>query len=340
MTKITNGEIYRLTNRINSKSYIGLTTRTGEIRRDDHITESQPDKPRTAIARAIKKYGVDNFDFDILYTGITDWKTLNDLEIATIAEYGAYRNGYNYHRGGQGEFRRHEAWEHAKEIADMYEVEGMTTKKIGEHFGANGNTIRSILASLGISCRTNKKEEVWEHAEQIADMYVAQRLSALKIAKHFNVSSGTILHILDALDIPRRTNRKEEVWEQAEKIADMYIQQRMSTRKIAKVYGCFWSVIVGILKSRGIPIRPTGWHLKGKSSPKRHAAWKYAEEIGTLYQQEFMVITEIADLYGCSLCVIVNILKSLDIPRRTLSQSQYLRRKRERLKYQPTFNFD
>ena len=87
MSKNINGTIYLWTNSANGQQYVGLTTRSAETRQIEYINESKLDEPRSAIARAIKEYRPENFDFNVLPAGITDWKTLNEMEIVLIAEY-------------------------------------------------------------------------------------------------------------------------------------------------------------------------------------------------------------------------------------------------------------
>ena len=80
MSKNINGTIYLWTNRANGQQYVGLTTRSAETRQIEYINESKLDDPGSAIARAIKKYRPENFDCNVLPAGITDWKTLNEVE--------------------------------------------------------------------------------------------------------------------------------------------------------------------------------------------------------------------------------------------------------------------
>ena len=80
MSKNINGTIYLWTNSANGQQYVGLTTRSAETRQIEYINESKLDEPRSAIARAIKEYRPENFDCNVLHAGITDWKTLNEVE--------------------------------------------------------------------------------------------------------------------------------------------------------------------------------------------------------------------------------------------------------------------
>jgi len=91
--------IYKITNKINSKQYIGLYTKTVEESTNYYGSGK-------LIGKAIKKYGKDNFTKEILERDITDKKYLNDREIYWIAKYDTFNNGYNLTKGGQGNLGR------------------------------------------------------------------------------------------------------------------------------------------------------------------------------------------------------------------------------------------
>ena len=64
------GYIYKITNLINNKLYIGQTTKSLEWRWLKHQKDSITYKHHldTKFARAIRKYGVDNFKIELLET--------------------------------------------------------------------------------------------------------------------------------------------------------------------------------------------------------------------------------------------------------------------------------
>lgn len=85
--------IYKITNKINNKIYIGQSTNI-EKRWQQHIAKYSD----TLIHKAIIKYGAENFEFEIIEECTKD--ELNDREIYWVAYYDSYNNGYNMTAGG------------------------------------------------------------------------------------------------------------------------------------------------------------------------------------------------------------------------------------------------
>lgn len=88
--------IYQITNLVNGKIYIGQTNNPKK-RWSNHRCCNDPDM---VIAQAIKKYGVDNFKFEILLKGLTlEESNLKEQEL--IKEKNSLiPNGYNVAKGG------------------------------------------------------------------------------------------------------------------------------------------------------------------------------------------------------------------------------------------------
>lgn len=103
------GYIYKLTNKINGKGYVGLTTLTPQQRFESHLGSSKDDSPYV-IHRAIRKYGIDNFSLEVLEEIQKEEKSflkkkLAEREIFYIKnENTHYINGYGYNMttGGEG----------------------------------------------------------------------------------------------------------------------------------------------------------------------------------------------------------------------------------------------
>ena len=89
--------IYKTTNTLNGKIYIGLSTRKVEDSTDYYGSG-------TLFYRSLKKYGKENFTKEILVRDIEDKKQLAQLEIDHIKEYNSTDKniGYNLTLGGEG----------------------------------------------------------------------------------------------------------------------------------------------------------------------------------------------------------------------------------------------
>lgn len=98
------GIIYKATNLINGKVYIGQTTRTLEQRKNQHYRDSESNFDYV-FYKAIRKYGKENFYWEVIdYAECRDG--LNDKEVYWIDFYNSYckkenSNGYNMTIGGE-----------------------------------------------------------------------------------------------------------------------------------------------------------------------------------------------------------------------------------------------
>jgi group I intron endonuclease len=96
------GYIYRITNTINKKVYIGQTIQeTVEKRWELHRRLAKKDKGCTALKEAFKKYGIDKFKFEVLIICFNEDCIAYEKEY--IKKYNALvPNGYNISEGGNG----------------------------------------------------------------------------------------------------------------------------------------------------------------------------------------------------------------------------------------------
>jgi group I intron endonuclease len=94
--------IYRAVNKINSKSYVGKTEKTLEIRKKWHLA-SVKQKSKFAFHRAIAKYGIESFDWEVIYLA-NNLEDLNSKEQHYINLYESFGPaGYNMTAGGEGQ---------------------------------------------------------------------------------------------------------------------------------------------------------------------------------------------------------------------------------------------
>jgi group I intron endonuclease len=102
--EVATGFIYKITNKINGKVYIGKSTYNNiEKLINRYSKEIRFSKWNRLIIRAFKKYGFDNFVFEIIESGIINNK-LSELEIKYIKLHQSNNRqyGYNLTIGGEG----------------------------------------------------------------------------------------------------------------------------------------------------------------------------------------------------------------------------------------------
>lgn len=93
--------IYKITNKINGKSYIGQSVRI-EKRWANHRYRAFQDfypEYESPLYRAIRKYSIDNFTFEIIEECLV--ADLDKRERYWIAHYDTFYNGYNQTLGGE-----------------------------------------------------------------------------------------------------------------------------------------------------------------------------------------------------------------------------------------------
>ena len=122
--------IYKITNLVNGKCYIGQTKNYKE-RIKSHLKE----RGSILLARAVKKYGVNNFKCEKLL--ICEINEVDRYERDCIKQYNSIENGYNIHPGG--------GWsneDHARKIANSMKghiVSEETRRKISKnHHNVSG----------------------------------------------------------------------------------------------------------------------------------------------------------------------------------------------------------
>ena len=105
-TNYIEGKIYKITNRVNGKLYIGQTIRDINERIGEHKR-----KKNSLVGRAFHKYGIEKFDIEILETH-NNIETLNEREDHWIKRLGTLvPYGYNQCYGGGNTF----GYKHTKE---------------------------------------------------------------------------------------------------------------------------------------------------------------------------------------------------------------------------------
>ena len=95
------GFIYKITNDINQKVYIGKTLTSLEQRWQEHRRDAYKERnEKRPLYDAIRKYGEQHFSIELVEE--CDVAILSNREIYWIEEYHSFSNGYNATLGGDG----------------------------------------------------------------------------------------------------------------------------------------------------------------------------------------------------------------------------------------------
>ena len=144
--------IYCFENKINNKKYIGQSVKI-KTRIKQHIDCSKNKNYigyNTKFYKALRKYGIDNFNIIILEE--CEESKLDEREIYWIEFYDTYKNGYNSNRGGVNVTERNEEHPMAKltnnEVLKIKDILLNNTRKsfskIGKEFGVSQSEISGI----------------------------------------------------------------------------------------------------------------------------------------------------------------------------------------------------
>lgn len=98
------GIIYKITNKVNGKMYIGQTIVKLSKRKNGHKRAAYNKRSKSYwgyLQCAIRKYDWENFQFDVIEEDI-DMDKLDEREIYYIDFFDTFKNGYNLTLGGGG----------------------------------------------------------------------------------------------------------------------------------------------------------------------------------------------------------------------------------------------
>jgi len=146
------GEIYIIKNKISSKVYIGQTTQGSEVRFKQHLKLLKSNSTQI-IHKAIKKYGKENFYFEVLEDNIP-LDLLNEKEEYYIALYDCFHNGYNLCEGGNQPRRQPKVDLSLceEDIIKLYNGgDGLSLRKIGLKFDVDKKRISQLLKKNNIN---------------------------------------------------------------------------------------------------------------------------------------------------------------------------------------------
>lgn len=174
--------IYKITNKINQKSYIGKTIKTIEERFKEHIYDSKRRcEENRPLYSAMNKYGIENFTIETIEECSNE--VASEREQFWIQAYATFKNGYNATIGGDGK-----PYIDYNLVVELYK-QFKNQKKVAEVMGIHLSTVSYILDIMNI--------------EKISK-YEVGKLNLGKPIKQIDKNTGEIIHIYDTVAEAKR----------------------------------------------------------------------------------------------------------------------------------------
>ena len=199
--------IYKITNLINNKLYIGQS-RFIMRRFQKHKSEAINNNP-LPLYNAIRKYGIENFAFDVLEE--CEPKQLNDREAYYMFLYNSFVPfGYNIRVPSDEGYYVHVP-DYIYEIYDLLRTTNLSYEEIGKQFDLSASHIYNI--NYGNSWKIQdiiypirKKYLNWDTSQVI--VLLQQGLKTKEIAEQLHTTKGTIESFMYANNIHTPDFRK------------------------------------------------------------------------------------------------------------------------------------
>ena len=188
------GFIYKITNTINGKSYIGQTIQNVKERFYQHCaTKCSKAVSNMAIHRAIKKYGKSNFIVEVIEE--INSANLNDRERYWIKYYNSYNNGYNSTKGGQDGCKPFKDLD-VESIIKEYNT-GKSLRTLGTIFKVDKQTIKDLLIRHNVELRTTRTYKLSQKDRDKVLEDFASRLSRKEIMIKWNISKSYLSQLIN-----------------------------------------------------------------------------------------------------------------------------------------------
>lgn len=188
------GFIYKITNKVNGKSYIGQTIQNVKERFYQHCAiKCSQAVLNMAIHRAINKYGKTNFTIEVIEE--IESTNLNDREKYWIEYYDSYNNGYNSTKGGQGGIKLFKNLD-VESIINKYKS-GKSLREIGNIFNVDKQTIKDLLVRNNIKLRTTRTYKLSQKDREEILKDFSSGLNRKEIIDKWNISKSYLSQLIN-----------------------------------------------------------------------------------------------------------------------------------------------
>lgn len=190
------GIIYIITNKVNSKVYIGQTRKTLSERMRHHFSKYET---CAKLKKAIEQYGKDNFIYNVLE--LVPFSKLNEREAFYIDKYNSIENGYNIKKGNSKFKGRkiHSIKDLQEDIVSNYNA-GMNTKDIADKYHIALTSVYNSLQRANVKMRYCKNAIKPLRAKIDINKLIEmkrQGLNTAYIANYFNVAKSSVKRMVN-----------------------------------------------------------------------------------------------------------------------------------------------
>ena len=188
------GFIYKITNKVNGKSYIGQTIQNVKERFYQHCaTKCSQAVLNMVIHKAITKYGKSNFTIAVIEE--VESANLNDRERYWIRYYDSYNNGYNSTEGGQDRIKLFKNLD-TESIVREYKS-GKSLREIGRLFNVDKQTIKDLLVRNNINLRTTRTYKLSQKDREDIIKDLSLGLSRKEIISKWHISKAYLSQLIN-----------------------------------------------------------------------------------------------------------------------------------------------
>jgi len=275
--------MYRITNTINQKVYIGQTNNPS-LRWSQHKSSAKYNRGNQIITKALMKYGFDVFTFEVIATCLTQLDA-DATEEHLIRQYDSrnMQKGYNIAAGGNTTLRTpemclklsdslkkhyetHDGWLKGGTLSQEWKdnISKSSMGKKGTNIGKKFSNTWSINISKSLVGKDNKSKRRFsdEIEKEICILYEEKFYSTYKLGKQFNCQRSIIKSILQRNNVVIRksnytghSNGKNIFsFEQEKEICKIYVSGIISIRKLSEQFNCGRTTIRDILLRHNVKL--------------------------------------------------------------------------------------
>ena len=193
------GYIYKITNKVNNKTYIGQTIKTVQKRFTQHKNNSnKPYFSQIALYKAMNKYGIENFVCEEIEEVANE--QLDEREKYWIKYYDSYYSGYNSTLGGRATqlynwdeddiIEKYMSLKSARAVAKIIGCDHSTIDTILNRNGVKRFTLAQQLSSPVIVSKGEQKYR-FETTNDAAQWFIDNKITKVTILKQVRQEINT-----------------------------------------------------------------------------------------------------------------------------------------------------